>query len=81
MKRIALFFFVLTLGTLAAITVYAQAVQYKAAESYMPPVVRVTREMPDKGRVCVEPAGGGIDACKSIFELRKWALSSAAKEP
>lgn len=51
---------------------WAQAVQYKRAESYMPDVVRITREMPDRGRVCVEPLTGGIDTCRTIADLRKW---------
>jgi hypothetical protein len=44
---------------------------FKAAQGFMPDVIRVAAQMPDKGRICVE-VPGGIDACRSISELRLW---------
>ena len=51
---------------------------FREAQGFMPDVVRVTAKMPDKGRICVE-IPGGIDACRSISELRKWAQERALK--
>ena len=51
---------------------------FKAAQGFMPDVIRVAAKMPDTGRVCIE-IPGGIDACRSIRELRAWARERPAK--
>mgnify|MGYP000356337910 CR=1 FL=1 len=59
--------------------VYAQdKTMFRKAQGFMPDVVRVTAKMPDEGRICIE-VPGGLDACRTIRELRKWALTSALK--
>jgi murein endopeptidase len=73
------FFALLFAVVIGGVFVYTQAVQYKAAEAYMPSVVRVTAQMPDTGRVCVEPEQGGLDSCRSIKDLRKWVREVRAK--
>lgn len=58
---------------------YAQSVQYKAAEGYMPETIIVKRTFSDKARLCVEPAGGGLLTCKTVGEVRWWFLESTKK--
>ena len=51
---------------------------FKAAQGFMPDVVRISAAMPDKGRICVE-VPGGIDACRTIAELRLWTQERKGK--
>jgi hypothetical protein len=74
-----LFFALLFATVIGGVFVYTQAVQYKAAQSFMPSVVRVTREMPDTGRICAEPAEGGLDTCRSVKDFRAWVRERPAK--
>lgn len=58
---------------------YAQTVQYRAAENYMPGVVTIKHTTPDKDRLCLEPPGGGLLVCRPIGEVRNWMFSKAGK--
>jgi len=51
---------------------------FKAAQGFMPDVIRVSSAMPDKGRICIE-IPGGIDACRSIADLRLWIQERKGK--
>lgn len=51
---------------------------FKAAQGFMPDLVRVSAAMPDKGRICVEITGG-LDACRPIGELRLWIQERKAR--
>lgn len=79
MNRISYYFLAGLLCILASGVLYGQNVRYKAAEGYMPDVVTIKREMPDKGRLCVEPPSGGLLSCKPIGEVRWWFAQAEKK--
>ena len=64
---------------LASVWLHGQTVQYRAAESYMPETITIKRELPDRTRLCVEPPGGGLLACKPLGAVREWVFASKAK--
>lgn len=81
MRKLVAACYVVALLSFAALwmaRVHAQ-VQYKAAESYMPDVVTIGRTLPDRARICVEPAGGGLLVCKPALEVRRWFFNPDKK--
>ena len=79
MKRILIYFLLGFLGAFASVATYAQAVQYKRAEGYLPDIITVKRSVPDTGRICIEPPDGGMVNCRLVGDLRKWAQQRAGK--
>jgi hypothetical protein len=73
------FFALLFASVIGSAFVYSQdKATFREAQGFMPGVVRVTAKMPDKDRICIE-IPGGLDACRTIGELRAWIPSRSAK--
>jgi len=57
----------------------AQNVKSLPASGFLPETVTIRATMPDNGQVCAEPRAGGLVACRSVGEFRKWARERPAK--
>ena len=57
----------------------AQNVKSMPASGFLPETVTIRATMPDDGQVCAEPRSGGLVACRSVGEFRKWARERPAK--
>ena len=68
---------VVLVGALAgalAVNALAQNLSSYKAQGAIPEVVNIKASMPDVARICVERPDGGLVACRSIGDLRKWVL-------
>jgi hypothetical protein len=83
MKQIGYYVFVwvwcVVIVSLGVVIAQDKAVQYKAASSYMPDVVTISKFVPDSGRLCLEPPQGGLLTCKKIGDVRQWFNESSKK--
>ena len=57
----------------------AQNVKSMPASGFLPETVTIRATMPDDGQVCAEPRAGGLVACRSAAEFRKWVRERPAK--
>ena len=49
-----------------------------AADRYLPEVIILKKDMPDTTQLCAEPQTGGLVACRSVGEARKWLTEPRA---
>jgi hypothetical protein len=54
-------------------------VAYMEKSRSTPQVVVIEKVLPDSAQVCAEPLDGGLVACRSIGEFRKWVREQSKK--